>query len=41
MLYVVNLIGCMVDLKDKVRCVVELGVDVFLFNVFVYGLDVM
>jgi 2,3-diketo-5-methylthiopentyl-1-phosphate enolase len=40
-LYAVNLTGKMFELKEKAKRAVELGADVLLFNVFVYGLDVL
>jgi 2,3-diketo-5-methylthiopentyl-1-phosphate enolase len=40
-LYAVNLSGRSTELKEKARKAVELGVDLLLFNVFVYGLDTL
>nr|WP_263328229.1 2,3-diketo-5-methylthiopentyl-1-phosphate enolase [Neobacillus sp. Marseille-Q6967] len=40
-LYAVNLTGRTSQLRDKARKAVELGADLFLFNVFAYGLDVL
>jgi len=40
-LYAVNLTGRTFELKEKSKRAVELGADVFLFNVFAYGLDVL
>jgi 2,3-diketo-5-methylthiopentyl-1-phosphate enolase len=40
-LYAVNLTGRTTKLRDKARKAVELGADLFLFNVHAYGLDVL
>ncbi|CEG26605.1 2,3-diketo-5-methylthiopentyl-1-phosphate enolase [Bacillus sp. B-jedd] len=40
-LYAVNLTGRTFELKEKARRLAEDGADLFLFNVFTYGLDVL